>query len=189
MSQIRERRLGRLSRVILTVLLAIASSCTSKPPFSFDFEREKDLDELGWRCRTLFTLSEEHATSGGRSLKVEFYPDRSGGEENYPGLSLAGFDPDWSERRNLVFDVYNPAAAPVHLGLRIDDADNPPYADRFNERRIIDAGENHVVIPLGAMVTSGTKRALRTGRIQSVILFLANPQERHTLYFDRITLE
>jgi len=175
--------------VFLLVLAAFLPTCGETPLFNNDFEHPAVLDELVWKCGTLYRLSPEHATSGISSLEVTFSPGPPGVGERYPGLSLTDFNPDWSGRRALVFDAHNPESAALRLTLRIDDREAPRYPDRFNRSFTLSPGDNHIAIPLGELVTSGTKRTLDPRRIQRVMFFLANPKERHTLYLDRIRLE
>jgi hypothetical protein len=177
---------GLLVAAMLSVLLP---ACGRAPRFSYDFERDADLDNLTWKCRTLFRLSDRHAASGEHSLEVSFYPDPARAGGNYPGLGLEGFDPDWSGHRAVAFDVHNPGASSVRLSVRIDDREAPPYADRYNAPVLLRPGDNHVVIPLADLVATGTRRPLRLRHITEFVLFLANPESPQTLFFDRVRLE
>lgn len=182
-------RPGRLPASCLLLAALLAPACQRQPQFGYDFERDQVLDELVWTCRTLLRLSPEHAASGARSLEIAFHPAPGGLDENYPGVSFAGFDPDWSGSRTLALDAFNPEAAPLAVTLRIDDRKAPDYPDRFNRTLRLDSGPNRISLPIGELVTSGTNRPLDRRRIRTVMLFLANPAERHTLYLDRVRLE
>ncbi len=171
----------RLYYILLMLLLLIG--CREKKPFFFDFEREADLDSLHWKCKTIFSLSNDHATSGKKSLKMELFPS------SYPGLTLGKFNPDWSKFSSLKFDIYNPEEKPVRLSIRIDDKQNPVYNDRYNSPINPEPGLNPVSIPLNSLVTSGSKRKLNRARINQVIIFLVNPQEKRVLYLDNLRLE
>lgn len=175
--------------ILLTITAITASSCHRAPRFGYDFEQEKSLDLIEWNCLTLFRTSPEHATSGTRSLEISFFPASESTLENYPGVSFSKFDSDWSGHRTLVFDVYNPESAPIRAGLRIDDRKNPDYAERYNRSLAISPGMNRVSIPFGELVTSGTKQPLNMRNILTVIFFVSNPVERHTLFVDRVGLE
>jgi hypothetical protein len=177
-----------LATLMFTAAL-LPSSCQRKPGFGYDFESERILDDIEWKCRTLYRISSEHATSGSKSLEISFHPAPEGESGHYPGVSFSRFDPDWSGHRAIVFDAHNPENADLRLTLRIDDREAPEYPDRFNRSFTLSPGENHIAIPLGELVSSGTKRTLDPRRIQRVMFFLANPKERHTLYLDRIRLE
>lgn len=180
-----------LSALVVPVLLlaVLTPSCRERRPFSYDFEQPVVLDDLVWKCRALYRLSPEHSTSGARSLAVTFFPAPPEERENYPGVAFAGFDRDWSARRTLAFDVFNPDAVALSLTLRIDDRRGPKYTERLNRTLTIEPGANHVSIPLAGLATSGSRRPLDLTNILRVLLFMANPRERHTLYFDGFTLE
>jgi len=175
--------------VFLIVLATFLPACGETPLFDYDFERPAVLDELVWKCGTLYRLSPDHATSGDNSLEVTFYSGPPGVDESYPGLSLIDFGPDWSGYRTLVFDAFVPGEKAISLALRIDDRENPDYAERFNTAIPLTPGSNHIAIPLAGLLTSGSKRQLNLDEILEVTLFLANPQERHTIFFDRIRVE
>ena len=169
---------------ILVLILALATACQTKPAsFIFDFETERDLDALHWSCKTLFSLSDQHVTSGKKSLKMVLYPSP------YPGLTLDNFNYNWSEYESLVFDVYNPDNTPLNLTVRIDDRKDPPYSDRANTTFILNPGANHISIPLNGLITSGTGRRLDLSRIEKVILFLVQPTKKQILYLDHLRLE
>jgi hypothetical protein len=184
---------GRRARTIALLLLCMAGACClgcdTKPRFGYDFEDETVLDQLHWSCGTLFRMSGDHATSGHRSLEISLYPAADSVVEHYPGISFSGFDADWSARRALVFDVFNPEDTPLPLEVRIDDRESLDYRDRFNRTYPLAPGDNRISIPLASLVTAGTRRQLDLRRIRVVSLFLVNPGERHTLYLDRVGLE
>ncbi len=183
------RKRSRSWAAVLLVVAMLPAACREKPRFDYDFEREAFLDELGWKCGTLYRLSPLHATSGANSLEVTFYPGPSGDDESYPGLSLSDFDANWSGYRAMVFDAYNPEEKAIILGIRIDDRENPDYADRFNKAITLQPGDNHISIPFSLLNTSGPTRTLDLGNILVAALFMVNPKERHTVFFDRIRLE
>jgi hypothetical protein len=170
-------------------MTAFGSACHRAPRFEYDFEQSETLDQFEWKCRTQYRLSPDHSTSGARSLEISFHPAADGNSENYPGISFAKFDPDWSRYSRLVFDAYNPESTIIRLALRIDDRESPNFADRYNRSLLLSPGINHVSIPMAELVTSGTRRALDPQRIHRVVVFLANPGERHVLYLDRFGLE
>ena len=178
-----------IAALLVLTAAACCLGCERRPRFGYDFEDERVLDELQWSCGTLFLVSADHATSGNRSLEVSLYPAAESVTEHYPGVSFSGFDADWSGRRALVFDVFNPEDTAVALEVRIDDRESPDYRDRFNRTHTLAPGGNRISIPLASLVTSGTRRQLDLRRIRVVSLFLVNPGERHTLYLDRVGLE
>lgn len=178
----------------LRILLALAAvvlvaGCRKAPPFAYDFEAADALDRLTWNCGTIFRVVPRHATSGALSLEMIIHPkspDRGG---YYPGISFSRFDPDWSDRGVLLFDVYNPGPLTVPLTLRIDDLADPEVGDRFARTLPLTPGGNRVEIPFAEFVTRSTGRHLDMERIHDVLLFVVNPTARTTLYLDSIRLE
>jgi hypothetical protein len=99
-----EKMPSMLRVIIFTIALSIVSAGCSGPKEGEelvlnDFETDADLDRVHWQCRTLFSLSSEHVTSGEHSLKMELFP------ADYPGLSLKLDEHDWSRFGSVVFDI------------------------------------------------------------------------------------
>lgn len=180
---------GLFAVAVLSAIALAAAACQPTPRFDYDFEDEGILDQLEWKCRTQYRISPEHASSGSRSLELSLYPAPADEPESYPGVSFTKFDPDWSRFRTLVFDAHNPEESALQLAVRIDDRDAPDYSERYNQAFTLAPGDNRVSIPLADLVTSGTKRRLDSRGISTVILFLVQPKESHTLYLDRVRLE
>jgi hypothetical protein len=86
----------------------------------FDFEFDAELDNLLWKCHTLFSLSEKYASHGNKSLKLELYPS------DYPGFRPVINERDWRKYRGLGFDIYNPEKEAVEILIRIDDSNDYP---------------------------------------------------------------
>lgn len=168
--------------------LLTTAACSQSPEFAYDFEADEELDRLLWKCGTGYSLSEAYASSGAKSLKVDLYPASSGSGNIYPGISFIHFSRNWTGRNSLAFEVTNPAPESLSLTLRLDDRDAPPYQDRYNGKLEIEPGLNSFKIPFTRFVTSGTQRKLRTDNISSVLLFLEDPETKHTLYFDNFRL-
>jgi hypothetical protein len=172
---------------ILVVLLLVAvAGCGEKPAGGWvlsDFESDSDLDEIVWKCRTLFSLSEDHATHGRYSLKMELFPSE------YPGFQPILSQKDWRGYRALCFGIYNPAGQEVTLTVRIDDRQkSPDYGDRYNGRFQLKPGMNPVIIPLDTLLTSQTGRKLSLKEIHTVIIFMVNPETKTVLYLDYLRL-
>lgn len=77
----------------------------------------------------------------------------------------------------------------VHLALRIDDRESPEYSERFNTAILLTPGNNHIAIALAGLITSGSRRPLNLENILGVRIFLANPKERYTIFFDRVRVQ
>ncbi len=159
--------------------------CTRLEPekILFDFKSDSDLDQFSWECHTLFSLSNEHATHGKKSLKLELFPS------DYPGLAPKLAVNDWQDFSTFSFDVYNPQNREVSLTVRIDDKkDYPDYPDRYNKSFRLRQGANTIIIPIHELETSGTKRRLNLDNIYKVIMFMAQPKEKAVLFFDNFRL-
>jgi hypothetical protein len=149
----------------------------------FDFESDAELDELHWKCHTLFSLSEEFASHGSKCLRMELFPS------SYPGVAPRIKDSDWSKFKALAFDVFNPEYKDIELTVRIDDKkDYPEYEDRYNRAFRLRKGENQIKIAMDSLVTSGTRRKLDARTIHRLIVFLVYPPVKTELYLDYIRL-
>lgn len=149
-----------------------------------DFETDADLDNLNWKCRTLFTLSSDHVTHGNRSLAVTFHPSM------YPGTSFKKVPENWKDYKFLAVEIFNPESqGPLSVTLRVDDkGDTPEYNDRYNLRIELQPGINHIRIPLESLKTP-ENRPLDLGHIHALLIYLVNPQETKVIYLDYLRLE
>jgi hypothetical protein len=136
-----------------------------------------------WQCHTLFTLSDEHATHGRKSLRLELY------SSEYPGLAPMLDENDWRGYKNLCFDIYNSEEEVLSVTVRIDDRkDYPNYGDRYNESFIIQPGMNQIRIPFNSLLTSNTGRALDLKKIYRLLIFMVRPEKKVVLYVDYLRL-
>jgi len=150
----------------------------------FDFETDKELDRVHWKCHALFSISGEHATHGSRSLRLELFPSK------YPGWAPMLAENDWREFKSLCFDLYNPQKRDIRVTVRIDDSeDYPDYVDRLNQSLVLRPGLNRIRMPLNDLRTSGTDRRLDLDKIFRFLLFMVNPKEKVVLYLDYVRLE
>ena len=171
---------------LLALFLLFFSHCNRDPDsrILYDFESDAELNHLYWNCHTLYSLSNDHATHGSKSLKMELYPS------DYPGLVPLLAVTDWRGYTEFCFDVYNPSGQPVRIGVRIDDRkDYPDHSERYNSDFILKKGSNHIAIPLESVVASGSKRPLNIENIRRMFIFMKHPDKRTTLYVDTISLK
>jgi hypothetical protein len=175
-----------LGKIIPLILALLLTGCADRPATEkilFDFETEQDLDRVYWKCHALFSLSEEHATHGIRSLRLELYPSL------YPGVTPMLKENDWSGFGSLCFDIYNPQEGEIQVAVRIDDKKNwPEYPDRFNKRFRLAKGSNRVEIPLSTLVTSGTGREMEIKSIHRFLIFMVDPPAPRVIYLDYVRL-
>jgi VanZ family protein len=107
----------------------------------------------------------------------------------YPKLELEGPFGDWSSYKELAFDVFSPASAPISLVLRVHDRQHRyAYKDRFNTKLTIRPGSNTFSIPLDAVRTAPTGRSMDMAAIASVAVFALQPPQSLTLYLDDFRL-
>ncbi|WP_457554127.1 hypothetical protein [Desulfobacula sp.] len=149
----------------------------------FDFESGSVFDEIHWKCHTLFSLSDEHAVQGKKSLKLELYPS------SYPGLFPALKYHDWHGYKAFCFEVYNPLPESVSLVLRIDDKkDAFEYNDRYNKSLMLSPGANQIKISLDSLKKSETTRPLDLKNIYRFLIFMSHPEKTYVLYLDYFRL-
>ena len=154
------------------------------PLVLLDFEAEETLDEILWRCHTLFSLSDDWAGCGNRSLKFQFFPS------DYPGFAYVLHKKDWRGYDRISIRVFVPGKEPVELMIRIDDRrKSDEYGDRFNKVYRLNPGHNEVVIRLDQLITTETQRKMALKNIYQIMWFMVNPDQRHTLYFDCLRLD
>ena len=179
------RDVKKLSFAIVAFVCFFGVACSGPPGdrILFDFESDEELDRFHWKCHTLFALSEEHATHGSKSLRLELYPSE------YPGLAPMIKDNDWRKYGAFQFDIYNPQEADIRLSVRIDDReDYPDYADRYNRTFVVGPGAHTITIPLDSMITSGSKRPLNLKMIYRLVVFMSQPKDKTVLYVDYLRL-
>ena len=136
-----------------------------------------------------FSISDEHAYSGSRSLRVRF------GTQIYSGIALEYMPGNWQGYSEFQLAVYNPAERQVTLHLRIHDkthskAERMIYADRFNRTFSLAPKQwNEISIPLAHIENAPKNRRLNMKEIDSIGFFVAREPESVTLYIDYIRLE
>ncbi len=172
-----------LSQGMLLLVSCSAQGGNSCCRLIYDFEDEKDLQGLGWRCHTWYQRSRQHVTHGRFSLEVQMYPP-----ETYPGFFMADLKGSWKGTRTIRLDIFNPAKRPLPVTFRIDDVINPPYEDRINERILLKNGMNYVVLDFSRLTTSGTGRHLDTAHVCAFMFFIASPSRPVTIFIDNIRL-
>jgi hypothetical protein len=180
------KRMGKFIVIVFygMVLMAACGKMPDKELILLDFESEAILDEVHWKCHTLFSLSDQHAVHGEKSLRLEMFPS------SYPGLSPALKHNNWSGYQALCFEVYNPSPDTLKLILRIDDKKEAlEYSDRYNKAFLIKPGANSLKIPLNSLVTSEIKRPLALKNIYRFLIFMSHPAKNHVLYLDYFRLK
>ncbi len=176
-----------IKALLLMAIAVLLFSCNQGTPpeiILLDFESDSELNQLHWRCHTLYSLSEDHATHGSKSLKLELFSAK------YPGLDFEPTVKDWRNHKALCLDIFNPSPQQTQIVIRIDDKkDYPDYDDRYNESFSINTGANHVAIPLDAVTASISNRHLDLAHIRRMFILQAHPHEKTTFFIDAIKLQ
>ena len=176
-----------MPRLLLILIMALVlCGCQNEIPqekILLDFETDAELDRIHWRCHALMSLSKEHVTHGKSCLKLEVFPSK------YPGMNPELKGCDWREYRAFCFDIFNPREEAIPLVVWIDDGSkNREFGDRLNEVFNVKKGATTITIPLGNLLTSGTKRQMNLGRICQFGIYMMNPEEKTELHVDYIRL-
>ena len=181
--------MGRVMKnILIPVILGslLLTGCSKTNPeklILYDFESEPVLDNIHWKCHTLYSLSSLHAVHGRQSLKLEMFPS------SYPGLSPFLKYHDWSDYKSFSFEVYNPLSEKVKLTVRIDDKKQAlEYSSRYNRSFTIMPGANTLTIPFSTLKTSKTERPLELENIYRFLVFMSHPDKKYVLYLDYFRL-
>jgi len=178
------RTIKNLLFILTSLLFLLSCQQDFKEIVLFDYESDKELDQLYWSCHVLYSVSNDHATHGSKSLKLELFPS------DYPGMIPVLAVKDWRDYREFCFDVYNPSEQVVQLWVRIDDRKNYPDSnDRYENKFVLKEGNNHISIPLESLITLGSNRHLDLAKIHRLFIYVHHPIKKTTLYVDYILLK
>jgi hypothetical protein len=172
--------------VIIMLCLLLFAACSKSDPqelILYDFESESALDEVHWKCHTLFSISGQYAAHGKKSLKLEMFPS------SYPGFTPFLKHNDWRGYKSFCFEVYNPSSEKLKLVLRVDDKKQAlEFSDRYNQSFTIMPGFNTLTIPLNTLKTSKTEIPLKLKNIYRFLIFMSHPDKKYILYLDYFKL-
>ena len=99
----------------------------------------------------------------------------------WPGIGLPNPPADWSRYQVFKFEAW--ASANIGVELRVDDAKSKGYDSRFNFTFKLTKGKNLIQIPMEQL-----RKVIDTAHIVLVKLFMDNPPEGSTLYYDNFRL-
>jgi hypothetical protein len=158
----------------------IAWAAAGEATVLFDFEN--DADVAAWQVEDVLKdkvkleASDEHATSGKRSLKMTLQP------HEWPGMSTTKLPKDWSGQADLAFDVFS--AVDTTMSVRIDDDNSKDYASRFNSQaQDLVKGKNTVTLAL-----ADVGDAVDLKKIKALYLFSTDVPEQRVFFIDNIRL-
>ncbi len=193
-----------MAPLLLCLLLAgpVAADPAVPPSLLADFDAD-GLTPAVTAVDAQVAPSDRHVTAGRRSLEVTF------GVATWPHISLpagsADTVTDWRPYGAMMLDVFNPEAAPLRLGVRIDD---DPTADGTVHCRqtAVDIPPGRPVVVWLALLPNdpgmrglppggggevnaslGT-RPLDLGHVIAAQLFLSRPPAPRRLYVDNVRL-
>ncbi|MEX1032843.1 MAG: VanZ family protein [Cellvibrionaceae bacterium] len=113
----------------------------------------------------------------------------------YSGLSLDQLPHDWSNYRELAFDLYSSQAHNFQMTLRIHDAAHElgnyrwQYGDRLNQRIDVKPGWNRYRVALSTIENAPRNRKMDLTTIRNLMLFATRLDEPKTIYVDNFRLE
>ncbi len=159
---------------------AVAAWAAGEATVLFDFENADDVKAWGveddLKGKVTLSASEEHATSGKKSLKMALKP------HEWPGMFTTKLPKDWSGYKELAIDVWTPVD--TTLCVRIDDEASTDYGSRFNSQGLdVAKGANTLTIPV---VDVGD--AIDLKKIKSMYIFSTDVPEERTFFIDNIRL-
>jgi len=85
------------------------------------FETDQHLWEVKeWGDKVELSLSSEHASNGKRGLKIAFKGDQRVEDKSKGAFLRRPIGGFISERKGILFDLYNPISTPVHVAIALD---------------------------------------------------------------------
>lgn len=154
-------------------------------PVLLDFEGAGGLNDVTGSFGTRLELSKDHVTRQGRSLKLAL-PVHA-----YPGLEAKVNVRDWRPYDELVMDLFIDGEAPQVFGLWLKSSKVTDFTQRFNFRRRLQPGANHIVIPLGLVGQPARKRLWGTidrSDVTRMAIFFGDVKQPVTAYLDQVRL-
>jgi len=119
-------------------------------------------------------ISNQHVTQGRHALEVVF---PKGG---LPSINTRKLAHDWGNYEYFSVDIFNPQNEALNFTVRLDDASGLRKNIAYN----LHSGLNKVRINR-SQISAG----IDAGNIHFVVLFLNEPSQKYTLFFDNMRLE
>ena len=133
------------------------------------------------------TRDKTWASMGSQSMRIESSGDRQ------PGAVMVWPVPDWSDYSTLKFDLFNPEASAVTVGVTISDEHHVKHlwepSDRFNwSARLMPMEVKTISISLQDVGRSPKTRPMDLTRVSNLNIFMQNPPPGSKLFVDGILL-
>jgi hypothetical protein len=155
-------------------------------PLLASFERSLELSAWTPHGATV-TRDITWASMGSQSMRIESSGDRQ------PGAVMVWPVPDWSDYSTLKFDLFNPEANAVTVGVTISDEDHVLHlwepSDRFNwSVKLMPKEVRMIAIELHDVANSPETRSMDLTRVSNLNIFMPNAPQGSKLYVDGILL-
>lgn len=155
-------------------------------PALASFERAREIRNwIGHNANA--QISNDWSSDGDYSLSVRLH------QSQYPGAALIYLGRDWSEFKQLRFDVMNPGKQNLKLIVKIQDQPHSDtgfdYHDRYHQEIEIRAGEqSDVVVDLENVKNAPASRQMDMTQINMIDIFSVDVVSPLAFYVDRVRL-
>lgn len=177
---------GSLGVILSTPLMIAVDDLMAARQFPVLANFETPLELSRWRGRDYLRIQNKHSVEGRHSLQVTLPPGL------YSGTSFSHFPRDWSGYSRLEFHVHNPSADPLPITVKIYDqlhvTHGRPFADRYNGRRTLKAGWNHIRVDLAKVRSAPAEREMDLQHVHNLQIFTARLKQARTIYIDDLRL-
>lgn len=155
-------------------------------PLLASFERSLELSAWTPHGATV-TRDMAWASMGSQSMRIESFGD------GQPGAVMVWPVPDWSDYSTLKFDLFNPEASAVTVGVTISDEHHVQHlwepSDRFNwSVKLMPKEVRRIAIELQDVASSPATRSMDLTRVSNLNIFMQNSPQGSKLYVDGILL-
>ena len=155
-------------------------------PLLASFERSLELTAWTPHGATV-THDMTWASMGLQSMRIESSGDRQ------PGAVMVWPIPNWSDYNTLKFELFNPEASAVTVGVTISDEDHVQHlwepSDRFNwSVELMPREVKKVLIRLQDVASSPETRSMDLTRVSNLNIYMQNARRGSKLHVDGIVL-
>jgi hypothetical protein len=127
---------------------------------------------------------EEWSRRAGRRVALLLFDGTPGG-----GVTVREPFKDWSGMSVMLINMYSTAPRPVRVILRLEDSSRLlPAEERVDYVLRVVPGANDFFIPLEALSTAPSGRAIDLSRVRRIGLYLGEPADPLRIYFHRIRI-
>ncbi len=190
---------ARFIAAYIGIALVLASSLLLPALGAYTLRiQEKSLPQLldfesAWQQRVWRSGGQSHTSlikaprgweeNSSTALQVTFNPGQ------YPGFNFAHPPKDWTGYSKLRFEVFSKTEKLQRISLRIHDGEHSQeYTDRFNKSFEIRQGVNSLEIPLSEIQNAPQLRKMNLSNVAGFAIFMVNPEDSPSLYFDNLSL-